>query len=317
MFQHIYSKIYLISRSRSYLCSLTQITDSINMILIADSGSTKTTWCLTDDEKNTKEIILTAGINPYYEREEEILRKLQNEFPTGIQGVEAIYFYGAGCTSVPVNQIVKNALFRFFNAGQIEVESDLTGAARSLCGHQPGIACILGTGSNSCLYDGKNVVQNVSPLGFLLGDEASGGILGRKLLSDVLKKQLPASLVEAFYTENQVTQAEIMDNMYRKPFPNRYAAQFSRFIFNHISEPGLKEMVFNEFISFFRRNVMQYPAAESFPIHFTGSIAYYFSDILKEAASTLGLTIGKIIQDPIEGLADFHILNRHPFQGKV
>jgi glucosamine kinase len=277
------------------------------MLLIADSGSTKTTWCLVDNGGNARHFVQTSGINPYYQHEEEILEKLRTEFRYDTKQMKAIFFYGAGCTSPTVNQVVQNALSRFFETETIEVGSDLFAAARSLCGHQPGIACILGTGSNSCFYDGEQIVQNVSPLGFILGDEASGAVLGRKLLGDVLKNQLPAALIEAFFAENQVSPAEIMDNIYRKPFPNRYAAHFSRFIFDHIGEPEMKNRVFQEFQTFFKRNVLQYPQARLHAIHFTGSIAFYFQELLREVAVSLELKVGNIVKEPINGLVNYHV----------
>jgi glucosamine kinase len=278
------------------------------MILIADSGSTKTTWCLADAQKKTKEFIVTSGINPYYQREPEIMEKLEKEFPAEKSGIEAIYFYGAGCTSPSVNQVVAKPLSGFFHTDAVEVNTDLMAAARALCGHQPGIACILGTGSNSCFYDGKGIANQVSPLGFLLGDEGSGAVLGKTLLSDILKNQLPEKIISMFFEEYPVSPAEIMENIYRKPFPNRYAAQFSRFLYKHIELPQIREMVVKSFYAFFTRNVLQYPEAHQFPVHFSGSIAWYFQDLLTETADSLNLKTGKFVQDPIEGLVDFHML---------
>jgi glucosamine kinase len=278
------------------------------MILIADSGSTKTTWCLADAEKKTREFILTSGINPYYQHEHEISEKLKNEFTAEKSGISSIFFYGAGCTSPSVNEMVARPLSVFFHTDTVEVNTDLMAAARALCGHKPGIACILGTGSNSCFYDGKGIASQVSPLGFLLGDEGSGAVLGKTLLSDILKKQLPENIISMFYEEFRISPDEIMENMYRKPFPNRYAAQFSRFLYKHIELPEIKDMVLKSFYAFFTRNVLQYPEARQFPVHFSGSIAWYFQDLLKETANSLGLKTGKIVQDPIEGLVDFHLL---------
>jgi glucosamine kinase len=279
------------------------------MILIADSGSTKTTWCMVDKMDHSRQLILTSGINPYYQTEQDIVEKLEKEFRSDLTDPEAIWFYGAGCTNSEMNQQVFYALSRFFHTDSIEVGSDLLCAARSLCGRSPGIACILGTGSNSCYYDGEKIAGQVSPLGFILGDEGSGAVLGKKLLSDVLKKQLPETLINLFYKEYQITPAEIMENIYRKPFPNRYAARFSVFLYKHRDQPEIRNMVLNEFHLFFSRNVLQYPEAFLYPVHFSGSIAFYFSDLLKEAASQTGLQTGKIVQDPMEGLVDFHLLS--------
>jgi glucosamine kinase len=278
------------------------------MMLIADSGSTKTTWCLADAQNKTRKFIVTSGINPYYQKEHEIHEKLEKEFLADKPDMEAIFFYGAGCTSPQVNKAVAKPLSVFFNTAAVEVNTDLMAAARALCGHQPGIACILGTGSNSCFYNGTGIVNQVSPLGFLLGDEGSGAVLGRTLLSDILKKQLPGNIISMFYDEFRISPEEIMENIYRKPFPNRYAAQFSRFLYKHVECPELKEMVLKSFNAFFTRNVLQYPEAQQYPVSFSGSIAFYFSELLKQSATSLGLQTGKIVQDPIEGLVDFHLL---------
>ena len=277
------------------------------MIIVADSGSTKTTWCLCETESHATRFVQTAGINPYYQGEKEISATLEKEFTTDPGKVDSVFFYGAGCANHSVNTIVYNAVSRYFGVTRVEVESDLMAAARSLCGHSPGIACILGTGSNSCYYDGKSIVHHVSPLGFILGDEGSGGVLGRKLLSDVLKHQLPSSLIEAFYSKYQTNVSEILENIYRKPFPNRYSARFARFIHENIGEKALRDLVVNEFRQFFLRNVMQYPQSGNCDIHFSGSIAYYFPDLLKEAALSLELQVGKIEKEPIGGLIEFHL----------
>ena len=276
-------------------------------VLIADSGSTKTTWCFADTRQKTREFIQTSGINPYYQNESEILEKLNKEFNAKISAIGAIFFYGAGCVSPKVNQVVSRPLSEFFGTGEVSVNTDLMAAARALCGTGPGIACILGTGSNSCFYDGKEIVNHISPLGFILGDEGSGAVLGRTLLSDVLKKQLPESLIRLFFDEYRITSAEIMENIYRKPFPNRYAAQFSSFLYRHMDQPEIRDMILNSFHAFFTRNVLQYPEALLYPVHFSGSIAFYFSELLKQTAESLGLQTGEIVKDPIEGLVKYHL----------
>ena len=277
------------------------------MILIADSGSTKTTWCLADPLTRNSETILTAGINPYYQDEKEILEKLNSEFLLPVKDIESVYFYGAGCTNPSINQVVSQPLQQFFGTGNIEVNSDLMAAARALCGHEAGVACILGTGSNSCFYDGERIVNHISPLGFILGDEASGAVLGKILLSDVLKKQLPENIIALFFEEYNTTPSEIMENIYRKPFPNRYAARFSRFLYHHSDKPEIRNLLINAFQAFFTRNVLKYPEALIYPVHFSGSIAYYFQDSIKQVALSYGLKTGKFVQDPIKGLVEFHL----------
>jgi glucosamine kinase len=276
------------------------------MIVIADSGSTKTTWVLFDKKTGTTHTVQTSGINPFYQDEAGILDMLKNEFLFTFSEIQEIHFYGAGCANSSVNNIVWKALSAFFGTNDIEVESDLMAAARSLCQHNAGIACILGTGSNSCYYNGKTIEQQVSPLGFILGDEGSGAVLGKRLIADILKNQLPQTVIQKFFETYKTTQREIMENIYRKPFPNRYAAQFTRFIGENMGEPSLQKLVATEFDLFFRRNVLQYTMAAELPVHFAGSIAWHFSDILKEVAQNHHLNIGKIEQAPMGGLLQYH-----------
>ena len=269
------------------------------MIIIADSGSTKTKWCLIQRDTGEARFVQTAGINPFYQNGEEILHTLENEFREKPASVEELWFYGAGCANPDVNRIVVEALKSHFSPAFTSVESDLMAAARSLCRHEEGIACILGTGSNSCYYDGNSIIKSVSPLGFILGDEGSGGVLGKRLLADVLKNQLPPSLIRSFWEFTGTTQAAIMENIYRKPFPNRYAAGFTRFILAHVKDSSIRKLVSSEFDAFFLRNVLQLPKATEVAVHFTGSIAFHFSDILTESAGKHRLRVGRILQEPM------------------
>jgi N-acetylglucosamine kinase-like BadF-type ATPase len=276
------------------------------MILIADSGSTKTTWCLLNSTTGDHTLVQTAGINPYYQDEAAILNTLEKEYDTPLRNFKSLHFYGAGCANPEASSIVEKALTQFFNTPQIEVASDLMGAAHALCGHDEGIACILGTGSNSCHYSGHSIVHNVSPLGFILGDEGSGAALGKKLLSDVLKNQLPEALTHTFFDTYALTPAEVLDNIYRKPFPNRFAAQFTQFISEHIKEPVITKIVTEAFAEFFSRNVMQYPSVTSLPVHFTGSIAFHFKEQLIDVAKSFSLKVGNISKDPMPGLIQYY-----------
>lgn len=276
------------------------------MIIIADSGSTKTTWSLTDPISGTTRSVITAGINPFYQDEASIYSLIKEAFGDASGSIDKIWFYGAGCANPDVNQIVNNALVRFFNPRSAEVASDLMAAARSLCKHSEGVVAILGTGSNSCYYDGKNIKAQVSPLGFILGDEGSGAVLGKRLLADILKNQLPKNIVQNFFEEYPLKQADILDHIYKKPFPNRYAAGFTKFIAQHVDEPYLQSMVQMEFRAFLQRNILQYDAAKRLPLNATGSIAWHFRDQLVEAAKNLGITIGMVVQDPMPGLLEYH-----------
>lgn len=272
------------------------------MILIADSGSTKTKWCVLGGET-----LLSDGINPYYQNENQISKSVGERFAdVETSSIKQIFFYGAGCNNAEVNSIVERALHSVFKNADIDVNSDLLGAARSVCQSEKGIACILGTGSNSCSYDGLDVVKNVSPLGFILGDEGSGAVLGKRFIGDLLKNQLSDSLTKRFYQEYGLSYADILTSVYKKEFPNRFLAQFTKFMNTNIDAPQIEYIVRTEFRSFLERNVLQYDNARSMPINFVGSIAYHFSAILKSEAEKLGLRIGRVEQEPIKGLVEYH-----------
>lgn len=277
------------------------------MILIADSGSTKTDWCVISDGVIVCQV-KTDGINPFFQSEIDIVKRLERsllpQIESYVSAISAVYFYGAGCAFPEKNMIVEQAIAQYIPVN-IEVRSDLWAAVRALCQRQPGIACILGTGANSCQYDGTKIINQVSPLGFILGDEGSGAVLGKLLVGDILKNQLSKDLREDFFKEYQLTPAMILDKVYKQPFPNRFLATFSPFIYKHIDEPSIKQIVVKSFTDFFVRNIMQYEYTK-YPIHVVGSIAWYFQEQLKEVSRTLGLQIGTILQSPLEGLILYH-----------
>lgn len=280
------------------------------MILIADCGSTKIDWCLLNQNKLEKQIF-TCGMNAVMLTEEEmrgrIERELMPELGDAAGSITEVYFYGAGCISTEVCGNVAMAIkANIPSAKTVEVYSDLLAAARALCGHKEGIACIMGTGSNSCFYDGKGIAANVSPLGFILGDEGSGAVLGKLFLGDVLKKQIPAELAAEFLQEYNLDLLCIIRRVYREPQPNRFLASVTPFISKHINVKEIHDMVLGSFTAFFRRNVMQYPHATEHPVNFVGSIAYYFKPILEEAAEASGCRIGTILKSPMDGLIKFH-----------
>jgi len=282
------------------------------MILIADSGSTKTNWCLVEQGQIVSEII-TEGINPFYQTDMEIIALLDDQLIPKLENtdIDRIFFYGAGCSFPEKKILVSRGLVRFFGNSMIEIQSDLLGAARSLFQHEKGIACILGTGSNSCYYDGKDSTQNVSPLGFILGDEGSGAVLGKLFLADCLKNQLPTELKEEFLSRYELTPEIILDAVYKKPFPNRYLAQFTHFLAEKIEEPSIFNLVYDSFDAFFVRNVMQYPL-EDIRVGCIGSVAYYFRDTLEIVASERRIEISEIIQNPMDGLVKFHGMTPNP-----
>lgn len=275
------------------------------MILIADSGSTKTDWCMVENGESILRF-KTQGTNPFFQTEEEIRQEIEAGLLPELQGLipSAICFYGAGCAFPEKNEMIRRAIARHLPV-PIEVGSDLQAAARALCGNQPGIPCILGTGSNSCQYDGKDIVKNVSPLGFILGDEGSGAVLGKLLIGDVLKDQLPPALKEQFFSCYELTPALIMDRVYRQPFPNRFLAGFSPFIREHLDEPAIWELVTRSFLAFFTRNVKQYDCFD-LPVHLIGSVAWHYQSVLKEIAFDLGIRLVTIAQSPMQGLITYH-----------
>jgi len=279
------------------------------MILVADGGSTKTEW-KTITEGKAGESLFTAGINPYFLRTDDIYQLLSKELGAlNGQMPDRIFFYGTGCNSESKNNVVKDALLRFFPGADIFVGSDLLGAARSLCQYKPGIACIMGTGSNSCYYDGERIIKNVPPLGYILGDEGGGAVIGRKLVSVVLKKQVPANIIGKFFDTYNITTAEILESVYMKPFPNRFLGQFARFISSNIDIPELQDIIITSFEEFIRRNILQYPESAHLPVHFTGSIAWHFRSFLEESLKKYRLRSGIISLTPSEDLIRYHITN--------
>lgn len=284
-------------------------TKKINMKtnLIADSGSTKTDWCLTHDGTPVCQV-RTKGLNPFQmtaeEIEQEIRETLLPHLPT--TEVDALYFYGAGCT--PEKQpLVEQALRRCLTlTARCEVASDMLGAARGICGHAPGIACILGTGSNSCAYDGSQITHNVSPLGFILGDEGSGAVLGRTLVGDILKNQLPRHIIDRFNEQYHLTAADIIERVYRQPLPNRFLASFAPFLADNIHEEAIEALVIDGFRRFLTRNVKQYEGWNQLPVGFNGSIAQVFQPQLEKALQEQGMHLGRIIKAPMEGLVEYH-----------
>lgn len=276
-------------------------------ILIADSGSTNTKWCLLN-QKTVQLEFTTPGINPFMQDSRSIGEVLKlSTSNLDIPAPDIIYFYGAGCINDEKKNIVRQGLAPVFGNCLMEIESDLLAAARGLCGRSEGIACILGTGSNSCYYDGVQIAQNVSPLGFILGDEGSGAVLGRKFIGSILKNQLPKDVITSFFETYPVSVSDILERVYRQPYPNRYLAQYTVFIHKHLSSPDVYDLVVAEFQLFLQRNVLQYDASSRLTINFTGSVAHYFSNPLRRALQLCQLTAGQIIQSPLQGLIQFHI----------
>lgn len=277
------------------------------MILIADSGSTKTDWCLCNEGAPIL-AVQTQGINPYHQTEEAIEQVLAEELLPQLTQQPAslcVIFYGAGCANDTACGRVKEAIQKVLVTDDIIIHSDLLGAARALCGHEEGIACVLGTGSNSCLFDGKDIIANVPPLGYILGDEGSSAVLGRRLVGDCLKNQLPEAVRNEFLAEYNLTQETILEKVYRQPLANRFLASLTPFLSKHREVPEVHTLLVESFVDFFVRNVKQY-RRPWLPIHFVGSIANAFNAELKEAAESLGMELGCILKSPMEGLVKYH-----------
>lgn len=294
------------------------------MILIADSGSTKTHWTLVTASGKSQDYS-TDGINPFFLSVGQVENILEYQLLPQLSGqlwagtVTRIFFYGAGCTPEK-SKVVSDALTHCGLAAsahfRVDVQSDILGAARGLLQRGKGIACILGTGSNSALYDGSDITRQVPALGFILGDEGSGSVLGRQLVSDILKNQMPEDLREAFFRQYSLTQADIIDRVYRQPLPNRFLASFSPFCHEHKDHPDIQELLYRHFSLFVTRILLQYYDSETekteMPVCFVGSVAYYYKDILNRVLNNYHLRLGQIMQDPIEGLRQYHLPDLEP-----
>ena len=276
------------------------------MVLIADSGSTKCTWITGDGTRTTQ--LRTRGINAVQHSAEQI-REALGELPPH-QGVTAVRFYGAGCgeTFPEASEKLRRELEAHFGTADITVESDLLGAARALWGRGEGIACILGTGSNSCYYDGVRIVRNTPPLGWVLGDEGSGTYIGRQLVGNLLKGLCDESLRQLFFEEERLDYDEIIRRVYREGMANRFLASFTRFVARHIDRPELDELVCEAFRAFVRRNLAHYPADAE--VSALGGVACHFERQLRHVLATEGMRAGRIVETPDEGLLNYHIWNR-------
>jgi len=276
------------------------------MRLIADSGSTNTAWKLIKDSGEITDI-RTSGINPFFRTSEDIFQEL-NELllPETGNNIQEIYFYGAGIINPEKGQVIREALLKIYPEARVETYSDVLAAARALFGDRPGIAGILGTGSNVCLYDGQQITGGISPLGFILGDEGSGAVMGRKLLGDYFKEVMPGYLRNAFLEMFDLTREEALTRVYRTEKPNQFLAQFVPFLSDNAHSAYCQEFVQQNFMEFFERNVIKLPDYRNYQIGFVGSVAYYFSQILINVASYYGYEKIEIMKDPIDGLAEYY-----------
>ena len=295
------------------------------MILIADSGGSKTDWALVSLPTDTHKYVLkvrTQGLNPFHQSKDVILKALEEELMPALykaaeqsgtfskeydiaEKVTQIAFYGAGCTKA-LSPIVGEALAVAFPSASIKVESDLLGAAHAVCGHEEGIACILGTGANSCLYDGKQIVANIPPLGYILGDEGSGAVLGKMLLNGIFKGDLPTEIRDLYLEWSGLTYPEIIDKVYRQPLANRFLASSSKFIKENLQYAELEGLVRYNFDTFFKKNILKYTVSSIRVISAVGGIASAFEEQLRASADSFGYQVGKVLSSPIDGLIEYY-----------
>lgn len=274
--------------------------------LIADSGSTKTEWCLLKDEKPL--IFTSQGMSPYFTNDEGLASIIQNEVIPHLKKspVNEIFFYGTGCKDPRNMKRVKKVFEKIFADADVFVENDLFGAARSLCGLEKGIACILGTGSNSCYFNGKKIVENSPGLGYVLGDEGSGAILGKKVIQHYLYNIFEEEMRERFDAKFTTSPEEILEAVYRKPLPNRYLASFTKFLADNRGHYMIENIIKDGLNEFFYTHIIRYSESKKLPIHFTGGVANGFKDVIEELCEGYGLELGHITKTPMEGLIKFH-----------
>ena len=278
------------------------------MKLISESGSTRTEWALVEDNHLVQRVF-TEGLNPFFQTRREISRSVRLGLPESFfkKKLDQVYYYGAGCSSYEKKNILGASLVAQYKT-PIQVESDLLAAARGLFKCEAGIACILGTGSNSCFYDGKIIVKNVKAAGYILGDEGSGAVLGKLFLADLLKGLAPKELANEFHEKFRISVNDVMESVYNLPFPNRFLGTIAYFLGDYMDNEYVYNLLTNNLRSFFNRNVCQYDYI-NYPIRFVGSQAYAYPDILQEVAQEFGVEIDVIEETPMNGLIEFHSMN--------
>jgi glucosamine kinase len=277
------------------------------MILIADSGATKSDWVLLD-QSNEKMSFQLSGMNPFYANTEKIIEILaHNIIPfVDYKKITEVHFYGSGCSTINKKIIIEDAIQSVFSKSKINVESDLLGAARALFGEKEGLACILGTGSNSCYYNGQEIMNSLPSLGYFFADEGSGAHMGKIFIKDYLLGNLPGKIEDSFKKEFNYTRDNILDAIYNLPFPNRFLASFCDFYADHLSDKYIFELITNSFREFFFQSIEKYPNHLSLPVSFAGSVAFFFEPLLRQIGTEFEVQIEKVIQSPIGGLVGYH-----------
>ena len=279
------------------------------MIIIADGGSTKTNWCLLTEE-GKKVYFNTEGYNPYFSSIEYIINSLNESLPTDLEKekIREVNYYGAGCSTDEKRKHVEVAMSAVFTHAKVNIGHDLMAAARALLGRTAGFAAILGTGTNTCIYNGKDIVQNIDSGAYILGDEGSGCYIGKKLLTDYIRGYMPEPVRELFWETFKLTPDDINEAVYTKPLPNRFCASFSKFVYdNNVHIEYSRNLVKTSFEDFFRNLVTRYPNYKDFTFNCIGSVGYNFRNVLEEVATENGMTVGNIIRSPIDSLVKFHM----------
>ncbi len=274
--------------------------------LIADGGSTKVEWCLLNNGR--KKTFFTQGLSPYFLTTSQIATIISDELMPKLKNVKVatLFYYGTGCANPAHAKNMKAALKQIFKEAVIEVGTDLLGAARALCGKEKGLACILGTGSNSCYYNGKKITKNSPGLGYVLGDEASGAYLGKKVIQHYLYHTFDEELVLKFEEKYKITGPEILDNVYKKPLANRYLAGFTLFLAENRGHYMIENIIEDGINDFFFQHLCKYPEIWKFPVHFAGSVAYGFKDVITELSKDYEFVLGQILKSPMQGLVKYH-----------
>ncbi len=281
------------------------------MILFADSGSTKTSWLLYDKNDRSRKYFETLGINPIIHHHEEIFQKVYSntDLVAVADKVEDIKFFGAGCSSPERNKLAQAALKSIFTKASIEIDHDMKAAAYAICGSEPGIACILGTGSNSIFFDGTNLVESYAGIGYILGDEASGAYFGKILLRDFLYHLLPVEIEQYLLAEYKLEKNTISQLVYKEASPNRYLASFAPVLSKFRETDYVQVTLQKGFTEFFDFHVSCFENYQDYPIGFVGSIANSFKEELKKVADEFECNLGKFVQRPIDAIADYFIAN--------
>ena len=279
------------------------------MIIIADGGSTKTNWCLLNED-DQKIYFNTEGYNPFFSSTDYIIKSLKEGLPTDLEldKIKEVNYYGAGCDTEEKAQIVAKAMEATFKNATVFIGHDLLAACRALLGQKAGFVAILGTGTNTCMYDGQKVSFNIDSLAFILGDEGSGCYIGKRLLADYIRGYMPEVVRERFWQTYNLTPQDIINTVYTQPLPNRFMASFSKFVYdNNVHVEYSRNLVKTSFQDFFRNLVSHYPNYKDYKFNCIGSVAYNFRNVLEEVALEYEMDLGRIIRSPIDDLVQYHL----------